>query len=178
MSPLTRRAVLASVAGVGATAVAGCAGESGGGPGTTATASGATTTDCSATAPPKPTSAGAPPKEYPDAPSELTAETVESFVGDFERAYQYNRALAADPEKIGRLNTLEIGVSETTVESDGGTFTVSVEGSRYYSIATPEEAGTPTPTVTPLPMGRAPFSASYVVTPTAVRREDTTVRCL
>jgi hypothetical protein len=176
MSPRTRRAVLASVASVGATAVAGCAGESGGGSDATATAA----TDCSATVPPKPTSAGAPPKEYPDAPSELTAETVQSFVADFERAYQYNGALAEDPGKIGRLNELEIGVSETTVDSDDGTFTVSVSGSRYYSIATPEEAGTPTatPTVTPLPMGRAPFSASYVVTPAAVRRDGTTVRCL
>jgi hypothetical protein len=179
MSSVSRRRLLACGGSVGAAVLAGCAG---GGraestPGGSGSASNSTER-CTATEPPKPTSAAAEPRDYPEAPAELTTRTVESFVAAFERAYQYNRALADDPRKIGRLNELDVRVSQTTVESDGSAFTVEVSGSSYFSIATSEGPEKPTPTVTPLPMGRRPFGASYVVTPASVRRDDTVVRCL
>jgi hypothetical protein len=172
MSSHSRRSLLAAAAGLSVAACAGCLGGVGGSA-TTPNSS----ADCSDPERPNPTSAGAEPRDYPEAPAELTTETVREFVSAFERAYQYNSALADDPGKIGTLNGLEVAVGETTVEAEGSTFTASVSGDLYYSIETPESTETPTPTVTPLPMGRGEFSASYVVSPDAVRREERVVHC-
>lgn len=173
MTRHSRRGILATVAGLGVAACAGCAGSFEGGSDTTPSPS----TDCSDPERPNPTSAPVSPRDYPEAPAELTTETVREFVSAFETAYQYNSALADDPGKIGTLNELEISVEATTVESEASEFTVSVSGNLYYSIVTPDSTETPTPTVTPLPMGRGEFSASYVVTPGAVRREEAVVHC-
>ncbi|WP_372912030.1 hypothetical protein [Salinigranum sp.] len=177
----SRRDLLTSGVATGVVVLAGCAGSLDGSSSPTPAAgsgSGPSTTDgCTATDPPVPTSAATAPRAYPERPTTFAGDTVRSFVQAYEKAYQYNAALAEDPQKVGRLNELEVAVSETTVESADDPFTVSVSGNRYYRISTPGASDTPTPTVTPLPRGRRPFDVSYVVTPTFLRREDVVVEC-
>jgi hypothetical protein len=131
---------------------------------------------CSAVGPPRPTTAETPPEPYPDRPSQLSTETVESFVRAYERSYQYNEQLAAHPDKIGRLNDLDVSILDATVESEGERFTAVVSGQRNFGIV--ETSDTPTtPTRTPLPIGHGPFEVSYALTDRAVSREGSVVEC-
>jgi hypothetical protein len=181
MASRSRRDLLTSGVATGVVVLAGCLGSLDGSSSPTPAAGSelgsSTTDDCTATDPPMPTSAATDPRAYPERPTTLSGDTVRSFVQAYEKAYQYNAALGEDPQKIGRLNELEVAVSETTAKSACDRFTVSVSGNRYYRISTPSSSDTPTPTVTPLPMGRRPFDASYVVTPTSLRRQDVVVEC-
>lgn len=167
----SRRRILTACLGAAGPLLAGCASEP---PGGTATP----TDTCSATAPPDPTDAATSPRSYPDRPPTLTTDTLTEFLGAYERAYRYNDALAADPNKIGRTNELTVRVRSVSVTSDPDQFTATVSGQLQWDIIDTEDTSTPeTPTETPLPMGHGPFEASYVVTDRKLRREGVVVEC-
>lgn len=185
MPPLTRRALLASsVTAVGT--LAGClnGGSASTTPGATQTATERTdrpttvgsTSTCDAVDLPAPDAAHADPQPYPDPPAELTDSAVQSYVRAFERAYQYNTQLAEYPEKLGRLNALDVYVAETSVERSGEQFTVMLSGQLNFSIT--GDGGDPsTPTQTPLPSGHQPFETTYFVFRGGARRGGITVDC-
>jgi hypothetical protein len=184
MSRLHRRELLGVLSALCGVAVGGCVGESGGTPRAgTASPVGTASTDCDAADVPNPTSAAADPREYPDRPERLTRERVRTFVSAYERAFQYNRRLADDPDKLGRLNSLSVHVGETRVETDTDTdhqrFVVDVSGQVSTGIRDVDSTGaTPaTPTVTPLPMGHRPFETQYVVTERFLCRDGVVVAC-
>lgn len=172
----SRRRLLVACTGTAGAMFAGClSGPSGG----TDTETTSPTTTCSATAPPAPTDAATSARSYPDRPPELTTETVRGFLTEYERAYQYNDALAANPDKIGRTNEFAVDVRSVSIENDDDQFTAEVGGQLRSDIVdsgtgttTPE-----TPTETPLPMGHGPFETSYVMTGRELRREAVVVEC-
>lgn len=188
MPPTTRRALLGSVCALAGTA--GCLGSPGGSESTPTRTRTLTRTrtptqtptetvpedSCSASTPPMPTDAAADPKPYPEKPRDLTRESVGSFVEAYERAYQYNDMLAEHPEKIGRLNDLDISVNEVTITAEDGRFTVEVTGQANTGI-TADGDDAETPTQTPLPMGHWPFDTSYTVAERFVRREGVVREC-
>lgn len=138
--------------------------------------------DCTAAEVPRPTDAATSPREYPAAPDDLSTSSVRAFVEAYETAYQYNRHLADNPRKIGRLNSLSVYVaeSEVTVESEADPRLVSVvvSGQASTSITGRSGAATPeTPTVTPLPTAHWPFETAYLVSERGVRREGRVVEC-
>jgi hypothetical protein len=172
---LTRRHLLAaSAAAIGAPLTGCLSGVPGESDGRTATPG-----SCSATPPPAPTDAAAEPRSYPERPSDLTTGSVETFLQQYETAYQYNDALAANPDKIGRTNELTVYVSTVSVEPEDGRFTAEVSGQLQSDIVDPEPGTrTPaTPTETPLPVGRGPFESSYEVTDRRLRRNGVVVEC-
>jgi len=176
----SRRRVLASVAGVAGLALAGCLSGTSPGTDTGSTTPSDTTTPtetCSAADPPAPTDAATAPRSYPDRPSELTAEAVQSFLETYESAYQYNTELREHPEKLGRTNGLTVYVSEVSVESEDDQFTGTVEGQLNWEIADRGTTTSGTPTETPLPIGHRGFETSYVVGNRELRREAATVEC-
>jgi hypothetical protein len=131
---------------------------------------------CSASAPPAPTDAAADPKPYPEKSNDLTRESVGSFVESYERAYQYNAMLAEYPEKIGRLNDVDVSINESTVTAEDGRFAVEVTGQTNTGI-TADSDDPATPTQTPLPIGHRPFDAAYTVAERFVRREGIVREC-
>ncbi|AUV82124.1 hypothetical protein C2R22_11090 [Salinigranum rubrum] len=153
----------------------------------TATADDPTVTisdDCTAAEVPRPTDAATSPRAYPAAPDDLATSSVRTFVEAYETAYQYNRHLADNPRKIGRLNGLSVHVAESqvTVESEAEPRLVSVVVSGQASTHITGDAGpgssTPeTPTVTPLPAGHWPFESSYLVSERGLRRGGLVVEC-
>ncbi len=72
----------------------------------------------------------------PDRPSELTGETVEPFVEQFERAYVGRRVLAR-VERVASFEFLSLGV-ESVTETDGGyrATVAGFYGYAYYDDAT------------------------------------------
>ena len=185
MRSTTRRALLGSVCALAG--IAGCLGDPSGSESPASPASPSETrtrtpiqtvseNSCSASTPPAPTDAAADPKPYPGKPSGLTHESVGSFVEAYERAYQYNDMLAEHPDKIGRLNDLDISVSEVAVTVDDGRFAADVSGQANTGI-TADVDDAATPTRTPLPMGHWPFETSYTVTEQFVRRAGIVHEC-
>ncbi|WP_254279357.1 hypothetical protein [Haloarcula marina] len=176
----TRRRLLTVCGCLGASVVAGCLGAPSdtGGTGTTDDTATPTTSpeDCLPAERPAPSDASSSPRPYPDRPDELTAETVETYVRAFERAYRYNSALADDQRKVGRTNAVTVSVADVAVESTADGFAATVSGAVRWEIldaeSTPE-----TPTATPLPMGQRPFEASYTVASGTVRRDGVVVAC-
>jgi len=81
------------------------------------------------------------PKELPERPADLTAETVREFVADYERAYTYNGLLTEDTERV------EVDVREVQVSETPGSYRVRVEA-RWYTWAggLPREDGNGTTT--------------------------------
>jgi hypothetical protein len=181
--PTTRRALLGSVCTlVGVTGCLGSPGESESTPTGTGTVTRTrtpteTATDdaCSASNPPAPTDAAAAPKSYPRKPSDLTRDSVGSFVEAYERAYQYNSTLAEYPDKIGRLNDLDISINEVTVTVEDGVFVADISGQANTGITV--DGGAESQTQTPLPMGHRPFEAAYTVSDRFVRREGVVYEC-
>jgi hypothetical protein len=137
------------------------------------------TDTCTAHEPPPPTDGATSPRSYPDRPSELTAETVEKFLTAYETAYQYNDALAANPNKIGRTNAITVRIQSVSVTSEPDGFTATVSGQFQSDIidAEPSTTTPETPTETPLPMGHGPIEASYTVTERKLSRESTVREC-
>lgn len=166
----SRRRVLSACTAAAAAALAGCLPGAG---------DGTPTGDCTATDPPAPTDAATDPEPYPERPDELTRASLESFLAEYEAAYQYNDALAANPRKIGRTNELTVYVETVTVEADGDGFAANVEGQLQSDIVdrTPATTTPATPTDTPLPMGHGPFEAGYEASERALWREDVVVEC-
>jgi hypothetical protein len=176
----SRRRVLASVAGVGGLALAGCLSETPAGTDTattTPTDTATPTETCSAGEPPAPEDAAAEPRSYPDRPSELTSESVQSFLETYESAYQYNTQLGEHPDMLGRTNDLSIYVSEVTVQSENGQFTGEVQGQLNWEIADRGTTTSGTPTETALPIGHRGFVTPYVVGDRELRRDGATVEC-
>ncbi|MDX1746366.1 MAG: hypothetical protein R3324_10550 [Halobacteriales archaeon] len=106
----------------------------------------------------------------------LTSESVRSFVETYERTYRYNEMLAEYPEKIGRLNDVDVSILEVTVDTDDGTFTTNVSGQVNTGITT-DGSDEGTPTQTPLPMGHLPFDVSYAVSERLVERKGVVYEC-
>ncbi|AZH24585.1 hypothetical protein [Haloplanus aerogenes] len=182
--PLTRRTLLGSACVL--TGLSGCLGGSESSPTGTPTATPTPTAtrtgtviaeSCSASDPPAPTGAATDPKPYPEQPSELSRESVGSFVEAYERVYQYNSMLAEYPDKIGRLNDLDVSINEITVTVEEETFVVGVTGQTNTGITTDDGGGSETPTQTPLPMGHWPFETTYKVSDEFVRRGGTVYEC-
>lgn len=117
----SRRRFLAACAGAAGPVLAGClSGQSG----TTDTP----TDTCTAQDPPAPTNGATSPRSYPDRLPELIAETVEEFLTAYETAYQYNDALAANLNKIGRTNEITVRIQSASVTSESDGFTATVSG--------------------------------------------------
>jgi hypothetical protein len=172
----SRRRLLAACIGGAGTVIAGCLSEQ---PGSTNTSSDTPTDPCTAQDPPAPSDAAAPPRSYPDRPAELTKETIKQFLTAYENAYQYNDALAANPDKIGRTNEITIRIHSVSVTSESDGFTATVSG-QFQSDIIDTDPSTTTPetqTETPLPMGHGPVEASYTVTERKLRREGTVREC-
>lgn len=172
----SRRRFLVACTGTAGALFAGCISGTRGGTGTDTPSPTAT---CSAKDPPAPTDAATSPQSYPDRPSELTTETVRQFLREYESAYQYNHALAANPDKIGRTNEFTVHVQSVSVDTNDGQLTAEVSGQLQSDIID-HGTGTTTPettTETPLPMGHGPFEASYVVTDRELRRDSVIVEC-
>lgn len=193
----SRRRILAACIGAAGTVFAGCLSEQ---PGTkdtpkvtptgptdtlkdTPTSSAGTPTDtltetCIAQEPPAPTDAATSPRSYPDRPAELTTESIKEFLEAYETAYQYNDALSANPNKIGRTNEITVRIHSISVSSEPERFTANVSGQFQSDII---NAGTPktpeTPTETPLPMGHGPVEASYTVKKRKLSREGVVLEC-
>lgn len=171
-----RRSLLVTVAGMaGAAGVAltGCLGLDPDG-------SNGTPESCTVeSSPPMPTGAAAEPKPYPDEPGSLSAGSVERFVADYERAYRYNEALAANPDLVGRTNEITVEVDSVTADRRNGGFVVAVSGEQESDFLDPTpRAETPeTATRTPLPAGHGPFETRYTVTERHVERDGVTVEC-
>ena len=173
----SRRRLLVALAAAAGTTFAGCL--SGATDSTGTGDSDTETPDCTATSPPNPTDAATSARSYPDRPTELTSESMEEFLSAYERAYQYNDALAASPNKIGRTNEFTVFVQSVSVDAQDGRFTATVSG-QYESdfLDTSASTTTPeTPTETPLPAGHGPFEASYVLTERLLRREGVVHEC-
>jgi len=173
----SRRRVLRVCVGTAGALLAGCLSQQ---PGTSETATGTPTTaptdtpteTCSAQDPPAPTDAATAPRSYPDRPAELTTDTVEEFLDAYESVYQYNDALAANPEKIGRTNEIRVAIESVSVTADDNGFTAEVSGQFYSEILDTDSETTPE---TPLPMGRGPVGATYTVTERALVRDGVVV---
>lgn len=184
MPPTARRALLGSACAlVGVSGCLGSLGESESTPTRTETVtrtrtSTETATDdaCSASDPPAPTDAETAPKSYPGKPSDLTRDSVGSFVAAYERAYQYNSMLAEYPDKIGRLNDLDISINEVTVTVEDGVFAADVSGQANTGI-TADSDDAESQTQTPLPMGHLPFESAYTISGRFVRREGVVYEC-
>ncbi|WP_318567579.1 hypothetical protein [Salinigranum marinum] len=173
----SRRRLLIALAAPAGTTLVGCL--SGATDSTGTGDSDTATPDCTATPPPKPTDAATSARAYPDRPTELTSESIEGFLSAYERAYQYNDALAASPNKIGRTNEFTVFVQSVSVDAENEGFTATVSG-QYESDFLDTSASTVTPetaTETPLPAGRGPFEASYVITDRLLRREGVVHEC-
>lgn len=172
----SRRRFLATFMGAAGSFFAGCLSEE---PDTRDTSTATPTETCAAQDPPAPTDAATTPRSYPDRPVELTTETVEEFLKGYETAYQYNDALAANPNKIGRTNQITVRIHSVSVTSQPDGFTANVSGQFQSDII---DSGTPTttpetPTETPLPMGHGPVEASYTVTERTLSREGVVLEC-
>lgn len=103
---------------------------------------------------------------------------MKQFVAAYERAFQYNDALAANPRKIGRTNELTVLIDTVSVTDGENGFDATVEGTWQSDFTDWTPAATPTtPTATPLPAGHAPFETSYFVDGLVVRREGVVHEC-
>lgn len=181
---LGRRTFLRGAGSTGTLIVAGCLSDQQASTETatdtaTETATDTATETCSAQDPPAPTDAATAPRSYPDRPAELTTESLREFLEAYEKAYQYNDALAANPNKIGRTNEITIFIESVSVTSETDGYSAVVSGQFQSDIRDP---GTPettpeTPTETPLPMGRGPIEASYMITDRKLRREGIVTEC-
>lgn len=172
----SRRRLLAACIGGAGTVFAGCLSEQ---PATADTPTETPTETCTAQDPPAPSDAATPPRSYPDRPAQLTKETVKEFLNAYETAYQYNDALAANPNKIGRTNEITVRIRSVSVTSEPDGFTATVSG-QFQSDIIDAEPSTTTPetqTETPLPMGHGPVEASYTVTERKLRREGIVREC-
>lgn len=172
---ISRRGILRACIGTAGASLAGCLS---GSPHGTASSTGTSPTSCSADDPPAPSNAATPPRSYPERPAELTTESVEDFLRAYEQAYQYNDALAANPDKIGRTNEFTVDVRSVSVTPRDDRFTAEVSGELQTDFLQSESATTPTTeTETPLPAGHGPFEASYVVTVRRLSREGVVLEC-
>ena len=81
------------------------------------------------------------------------------------------------PEKIGRLNDLDVSINEVSVKREEGQFSIEMSGQANTGITTGSSDSGGTPTQTPLPMGHFPFEAAYTVSERGVRREGTVYEC-
>jgi hypothetical protein len=172
----SRRQLLTAGAGAAGIVLAGClSGQSG----TTDVPTDTSTETCTAQPPPAPTAAATSPRSYPARPAALTTETVAEFLEAYETAYQYNDALAANPNKIGRTNELTVRIQSVSVTPERDGFAADVRGQFQSSIVDVDSStSTPeTPTGTPLPMGRGPVEASYRVTERKLLREGVVREC-
>lgn len=176
----SRRRTLKACIGIAGTLSAGClSGQAGTTDTSTNTPTDEPTAECNARDPPAPTDAATSPRSYPDRPIELTSETVREFLTAYETAYQYNDALAENPNKVGRTNEITIRIQSVSVTKEGDGFTATVTGEFQSDFIDTETAtSTPeTPTMTPLPMGHGPIEASYTVTERRLLRERTSLEC-
>lgn len=172
----SRRRLLTVCIGTAGTALAGCFSRQ---PSTTGTPAATPTETCTAQNPPAPTDAATSPRSYPGRPTELTRESVREFLDAYEAVYQYNDALAASPNKVGRTNEITVRIRSVSVTSEPDGFTAAVSGQFQSDIIdAPSSTTTPeTPTESPLPMGHGPVEASYAVTERELTREGVVVEC-
>lgn len=172
----SRRRLLSACIGAAGPFFAGCLSEQ---PGATDKHPDTPTETCTAQDPPAPIDGATSPRSYPDRPAELTSYTVKEFLTAYETAYQYNDALAANPNKIGRTNEITISIQSVSVTSESDGYTATVSGQFQSDIIDLETSTTTpeTPTETPLPMGHGPIEASYTVTEPKLSREGIIREC-
>jgi len=134
---------------------------------------------CDATDPPSPsTGDGLPdPREYPEQPTEMTAETVQPFLEAYESAHRFNRELAALAADGDCVEYLDASTYESTVTAVGSEITGSVETRASYTGGT---CTTVTGTETPTPLPHADLaieSARYRVSDRFLLRKGVVVEC-
>lgn len=174
----SRRHFLGLCAGAVGTSVGGCLATSGSPAAPTDTPTAPEESPCPPRAPPAPTDAATEPRPYPDRPAIRTVATVEEWLGAYERAFQYNDALAANPRKVGRTNEITVTIQSVSVTAEDGAFRATVSGTFRSDLIDRDATTTSaTPTETPLPMGYGPIEADYTVTERWLRREGVVREC-
>lgn len=107
-----------------------------------------------------------PPREYPDRPDPLTADTAGVYAAQYEEAYRYNAVLDEETEVIQEI---VVGAGVVSVNESGDGFEAVVSVGFYYTFG---DDGTGRPTG--IADGR-PYEATYFVNATATRRVDDTL---
>lgn len=142
--------------------LAGCVGAPIGDPGTDiATPTGPCEVDGQPT--PEP-SAEVAPVDYPEAPSTLSTQSVQSYVTEFENSYRHNHALA----EHGNVTYLETYVEDTSATKHGDSYVVHL--SSYTNGGTMESEGEGTPIQ--IHWDGAPEPVTYLVTDDRVLRGE------
>ncbi|WP_152041916.1 hypothetical protein [Salinigranum salinum] len=108
-----------------------------------------------------PTDDAVGPKEYPDRPPTVDAETAGPYVAAYEEAYRHNRIVEEETETIQEV-VVGAGVVSATERGDGYEVVVSVG---FYWTFGDDGSGQPTG----IADGR-PYEATYFVNATATER--------
>lgn len=143
---MNRRQILAAVAGIGASSLAGCAGRGSSPDGSTDSPAGPTTSDVP-TRSPTPTSRARSPTSAaeseievppcPGTPASLTRETVVRFASQFERAY-VTRTVLREHERVTSVRVdVEDAEAEVIRTDDGWVVRFTVVGPAYRYRPTP-----------------------------------------
>lgn len=116
---------------------------------------------------PDPSPEGLLPKQYPDLPERLTADTAEEFAAGFERAYQFNTFLAKYSNNGYESAFVEGGVPDWAIFERGEGYIVGANVVVQF-----EDTNPPSESATPAPSGYFEYSSWYYVTKRFALREE------
>lgn len=119
--------------------------------------------ECEAVEPPTsgPTEGGLEPISYPAYPDEITAETSRAFARDYEHTYRHNAFVQRYEDSWYDELDVTVRTADVVDERHGG-YIVEVDGVTVHGPSEPP--GTATPTPSPRPAGRLPFTTWYYLT--------------
>lgn len=106
------------------------------------------------------------PREYPERPDPLTADTAGVYAAQYEEVYRYNAVLEGETDAIREVVG---GAGVVSVTGTDGGFEVVVSVGFYYTFGD-DGRGNPTG----IADGR-PYEATYVVNATATERGSDTL---